>query len=152
MQKIILLALVLLTGASIHAQNGSATQVQWTYTAKKISAKVYEVHMTAKIGTGWHLYSQNAGNGPVPTSFTWTANPLLTPSATTREVGAMKKVYEPAFKSEVHYYQNTVDFVQTVKLKSPVKTTLSGKVEFMVCNDHECLPPTDVPFSVELGS
>lgn len=152
MQKIVLLALVVLTGISVHAQNGSATQVQWTYSAKKISAKVYEVHMTAKIGAGWHLYAQNAGSGPVSTSFSLTANPLVTPSGTIKEVGKLKKVFEPAFKSEVRYYENAVDFVQTVQLKSAVKTSLAGKVEFMVCNDHECLPPTDVPFSVELGS
>jgi thiol:disulfide interchange protein DsbD len=45
-----------------------------------------------------------------------------------------------------------VDFVQTVQVKSAVKTNFAGTVEFMVCNDHECLPPTDVPFTVSLGS
>ena len=64
----------------------------------------------------------------------------------------MKKVFETAFKSEVRYYENAVDFVQTVKVRSDVKTNLAGKVEFMVCNDHECLPPTDVDFSIPLGS
>lgn len=152
MQKIALLVLALSTGAFVHAQSGSATQVQWTYTAKKISAKVYEIHMTAKIGPGWHLYSQTAGDGPVSTSFEFTPNPLLTASGKVKEVGSMKKIFEPAFKSEVHYYQNSVDFVQTVQLKSAVKTSLAGKVEFMVCNDKECLPPTDVPFSVSIGS
>ncbi|TDX00272.1 protein-disulfide reductase DsbD domain-containing protein [Dinghuibacter silviterrae] len=150
MQKIALLALALCTGVFVQAQNGSATQVQWTYTAKKISEKVYEVHMTAKIGAGWHLYAQKAGDGPVSTSFTFTANPLLTATGQVKELGKKITVFEEAFKSNVSYFQNTVDFVQTVTLKSPVKTSFAGKVEFMVCNDHECLPPTDVPFSVAL--
>lgn len=151
MQKILLLALALCTVALTNAQNGSATQVQWTVTAKKISAKVYEVHMSARIGSGWHLYSQNAGDGPVPTSFKFTTNPLVSLTGKAKEVGKMKTVYEQAFKSNVRYYENAVDFVQTVQLKSPVKTTLNSKVEFMVCNDHECLPPTDVDLSVAIG-
>lgn len=32
--------------------------VQWTYTAKKIADKTYEIHLTATIQNTWHLYSQ----------------------------------------------------------------------------------------------
>jgi hypothetical protein len=152
MQKILLLSLALLTGVFTEAQSGSATQVQWTYSAKKVSDKVYEVHMTAHIGGGWHLYSQNGGDGPVSTSFKFTSNPLLSQNGKVKEVGKMITHFEEAFKSNVRYYENTVDFVQTVQVKSAVKTNFAGSVEFMVCNDHECLPPTDVPFTVSLGS
>jgi DsbC/DsbD-like thiol-disulfide interchange protein len=147
-----MLTLLLLAGVMVKAQNGSATQVQWTYSAKKIADKTYEVHLSAKIGAGWHLYAQNAGDGPISTTFTFTKSPLLAPQGPAKEVGKQKKVYETAFKSEVRYYEGSVDFVQTVKLKSDVKTNFAGKVEFMVCNDHECLPPTDVDFSIPLGS
>jgi DsbC/DsbD-like thiol-disulfide interchange protein len=51
---------------------------------------------------------------------------------------------------DVKYYSNKVDFVQTVKVRGNAKTTLSGTVTFMVCNDHECLPPIDKPISVKL--
>ena len=33
--------------------------VSWTFTAKKLGVKTYEVHMTATIQNGWHIYSQN---------------------------------------------------------------------------------------------
>lgn len=152
MQRTLFLALALLTGVFVKAQSGSATQVQWTYSAKKIADKTYEIHMSARIGTKWHMYAQNGGDGPVSTSFTFTKNPLLVTEGTPKEVGKMVKVFEKSFNSEVRYYENSVDFVQTVKLKSNVKTNLSGKVEFMVCNDHECLPPTDVDFTIPVGS
>jgi DsbC/DsbD-like thiol-disulfide interchange protein len=152
MQKVILLALALIAGAAVHAQTGSATQVQWTYTAKKIAAGTYEVHLSARIGGNWHLYAQKGGDGPISTSFTFAQNPLLTLSGSVKEVGTEKSVYESAFKSTVHYYEGSVDFVQIVKLKSDVKTALAGKVEFMVCNDKECLPPTDVDFKIPVGS
>jgi thiol:disulfide interchange protein DsbD len=152
MQKMFLLCLALLAGGALWAQDGSASQVSWTYTAKKIGAGTFEVHMLAHIGGNWHIYAQNAGDGPISTSFTFTKNPLVTVSGLTREVGKMKTVYETAFKSNVHYYESTVDFVQVIKLKSSIKTNLAGKVEFMVCNDKECLPPSDVDFKIPLGS
>jgi len=151
MKKITLFGLALLMGTLVMAQNGSSAQVQWNTTTKKISDKVYEVHITAKIGAGWHMYSQNGGDGPVSTAFTFTKNPLLAPTGKVKEVGKMVTKFEEAFKSNVRYYENMVEFVQTVQLKSKAKTSLARKVEFMVCNDHECLPPTDVNITVNVG-
>ena len=148
-KKITLFGLALLMGTLVMAQSNK--EVTWKYSVKKISDKVYEVHMMANIGGGWHMYSQNGGDGPVSTSFVFTKNPLLAPSGKVKEVGKMVTKYEDAFKSNVRYYENMVDFVQTVQLKSKAKTSLAGKVEFMVCNDHECLPPTDVNISVNIG-
>ena len=51
----------------------------------------------------------------------------------------------------LQYFENTIDFVQTVKLKANVKTNLAGSVEFMVCNDSRCLPPSTVEFKVNIG-
>jgi len=131
------------------AQSGK--QVKWTYSSKKVADKTYEVHMTANIGAGWHMYAQEAGEGPISTKFTFTKNPLVAFNNKTKEAGKMVKKYEDAFKSQVRYYENTVDFVQLVKVKSNAKTAVTGKVEFMVCNDHECLPPDETDFKVNVG-
>jgi hypothetical protein len=146
---IALFSLALLTGTLVKAQ--SSTAVNWTYSAKKIADKTYEVHMTAAVDGNYHIYAQNAGDGPLSTTFTFTKNPLLAADGKPREVGKMVKKFEEAFKSEVRYYEKTVDFVQVVKLKSNVKTNLTGKVEFMVCDDHQCLPPSDVDIKVNIG-
>ena len=45
---------------------------------------------------------------------------------------------------------NKVEFVQTITLKSNVKTAITGEVEFMVCDDRQCLPPDVAKFSVKL--
>ena len=149
MKKLILFGLTVLTGTIAMAQ--STKQVSWNYSAKKIADKTYEIHMTATIGGNFHMYAQNGGDGPLSTTFTFTKNPLLMVDGKTKEVGKMVKKFEDAFKSEVRYYEKTVDFVQVVKLKGNVKTSLAGKVEFMVCNDHECLPPSDVDINVNIG-
>lgn len=131
------------------AQNN---KVNWTFSAKKVADDTYEVHMKADISGKWHLYSQNVGvDGPVPTSFTFTKNPLLTMDGSVKEVGKMIKKNEEVWGGVVNYFENTVDFVQTIKVKGKAKTSLSGKVGYMVCDDQQCLPPTEVPFSVAIG-
>jgi hypothetical protein len=143
------IALVLLTAPAM-AQ--SSKQVSWTWSAKKIADRTYEVHMTATIGGDFHLYAQDAGgDGPIPTAFTFTKSPLLTLDGNVQEKGQLVKKFETAWNHDVKYYEKTVDFVQVVKLKSNIKTSLAGKVEFMVCNDHECLPPADVDIKVNIG-
>lgn len=107
--------------------------------------------MTATINGNWHMYSQDGGEGPFSTTFTFTKNPLINFDGKVKEVGKMKKVYEEAFKSNVRFYEKTVNFVQTIKLRGSAKTNVSGKVEFMVCNDTTCLPPSEVEFSVSIG-
>ncbi|MEO5684966.1 MAG: protein-disulfide reductase DsbD domain-containing protein [Chitinophagaceae bacterium] len=141
--------LLLLTAAA-NAQ--SAKQVQWAYTTKKIADKTYEVHMTATIGANYHMYAQNAGaEGPLPTVFTFVKNPLATVDGKPKEIGKMVKKYESAWPGTVNFYEKTVDFVQVVKLKGNIKTNLAGTVEFIVCNDSQCLPPSTVEFKVNIG-
>ena len=125
--------------------------VQWSYHAKKISDKTYELHATASIEPGWHIYSQTTGKGgPVPTRFIFTQNPLAVLTGTPKELGKPEKVFDKNFNAIVKYYSHKVDFVQTIKLKAAVKTNVTGVVEFMVCNDKNCLPPKKVSFNVSL--
>lgn len=150
MNKLILLAAAILTGTVTMAQ--SSKEVNWTYSAKKIADKTYEVHMTATIGGDYHMYAQDAGgDGPIPTTFTFTKSPLFVLDGAVKEKGQLVKKFESAWNHDVKYYERSVDFVQVIRLKSHVKTSLAGKVEFMVCNDHECLPPADVDIKVNIG-
>jgi hypothetical protein len=149
MKKVLLLVLIYATVITAHAQ--FLNPVHWTYAAKKIDAKTYEVHITALIDGNWHIYSQDAGHGPVPTSFKFTANPLLLLSGKVKEIGNLEKSYDPNFKSELRYYEKQVDFVQIVKVKFAAATVMKGTFTFMVCNDRQCLPPKDIPFSINIG-
>lgn len=126
--------------------------VSWSFTAKKIADKTYEVHFTATIQKGWHLYSQTQPDDAIaqPTAFTFTTNPLLTLDGKVKEKGKMEKFVDKQLKTSANQFSNTVDFVQVVKLKNNVKTSLAGSVEFQTCDDKKCLPPKDVKFSVAL--
>jgi hypothetical protein len=150
MKRLVLAFSLVLAVFAAMAQSNK--EVKWAFSAKKIADKTYEVHLTASINGDWHLYAQNVGvDGPVPTTFTFTKNPLLAFDGKVKELGKVIKKKEEVWGGVVNYYENTVDFVQIIKVKGSAKTSLAGKVEFMVCNDSKCLPPAEIPFSINVG-
>ncbi len=143
----------LLTLLSVFLLNASAqieNPVKWMYSAKKTGDKTYEIHITATLDNKWHIYSQNAGEGPEPTTLTFDKNPLVKLDGKVLEQGKLEKEYDNNFKSELRFFSNKVDFVQKIKLKSSAATILKGSVSYMVCNDKKCLPPKEVPFSIKI--
>jgi thiol:disulfide interchange protein DsbD len=150
MKKYLLAGVLLFCANFLFAQ--IQTPVSWTTSYKKINDKTYEIHLTANMNSGWHIYSQTTPEGgPIPTSLTFTKNPLVTMEGKAKEVGKLEQHVEPLFGNiDVKQFSNKVDFVQLVKLKAPVKTSVNVAVEFMACNDKQCLPPKTEKFSVAL--
>ena len=150
MKHWILTGMAFFAGLMLMAQ--SSKQVKWDYSTKKIGDGLYEIHMTATVNGNYHIYSQTlAVDGPVPTSFKFTPNPLLVLNGKVKEQGKVIKKYEAVWSGNVSYYEKTVDFVQVVKIKTKAKTNLSGSIEFLVCNEKECLPPSEINFKLDLG-
>lgn len=146
--KNVLLFAFLLISASSSAQ--LSNPVKWSYSIVKVADKTFDVKVTAILDKGWHLYAQDAGEGPEPTTFTFTSNPMFKLEGKVKEVGKLRKEYDPNFDSELKFYSNEVTFVQRIKMRSNVATVVNGNVNYMVCNDRKCLPPKDVPFSVKV--
>jgi hypothetical protein len=123
--------------------------VSWTFSAKKIDATTYELHLTAKLEDGWHIYSQTTPQGgPAPTEIAFNKNPLLTLDGATKEIGKMEQRLEVLFGVDVKQFSGKVDFVQVVKRKVNAKTNITGSIKFMTCNDEMCLPPKSLPFTI----
>jgi thiol:disulfide interchange protein DsbD len=148
--KRLVLGMFLLSFASF-AKAQINNPVLWSYSAKKIADKTYEIHATATITGNWHLYAQDAGEGPEPTSFKFTPNPLISFVGKVKEIGKLEKSFDKNFNSVLKYYAGNVDFVQKIKVRSSIATVVKGTVNFMVCNDRQCLPPRDVAFAVNVG-
>lgn len=149
MKKLITATFLVLFAGFANAQINNP--VLWSYSAKKIADKTYEIHMTATITGNWHLYAQDAGTGPEPTTFSFTKNPLISFDGKVKEIGKLEKSFDKNFNSTLKYYANKVDFVQKIKVKSATATVVKGVVNFMVCNDRQCLPPRNVPFTINIG-
>lgn len=146
MKKIILLvAVALFTVSAAFAQ--IQAPVTWSYAAKKVGNNEAIVYLKAKIDNSWHIYSQNVKDGgPVKTSFKFLPSKDFSTVGKTIEPKSIVK-YEDVFKMNVNYFEDQVVFQQKVKLNKGA-TTVKGTVEFMVCNDKQCLPPDEVSFSI----
>jgi thiol:disulfide interchange protein DsbD len=128
------------------------TPYKWSYEAKKIAGNTYELHFTLNVNSPWHTYSQyTPDGGPLPTHFSFTKNPLYSLDGKVKENGKLLEKHEDVFGVDVKYFNGKVDFVQLVKVRGNAKTNFSGSVEFMVCNDQQCLPPTTERFSIPLN-
>jgi len=149
MKKLIMVAVVVFAAVSVNAQ---LNPVAWTFTAKKIDDKTYEIHMTATIQNSWHLYSQKQPDDAIaiPTTFTISPNPLYKLDEKIKEVGKMEMMHDAKLGLSANQYATKVDFVQKIKLKAAVKTNFNGSVEYQTCDDKKCLPPKTVNFSVAI--
>lgn len=148
MNRLILILISFLTGSVAFAQSDV---VQWKFESKKLAEKKYEVKLIAMVKNPWHIYSINTPDGgPIPTKISFTKNPLTSLDGKIKEVGKLETHFEEVFDVDTKYFNNKVEFVQVVNVKGNAKTNLAGTVEFMTCNDKECLPPKSVPFSVAL--
>lgn len=149
MKKLLFLTFILALAGIAKAQ---LNPVNWSYAAKKLSDKTYELRITATIQSGWHLYSQVQPSDAIaePTSVSFNKNPLLTLDGKIKEEGKLEKFRDAKLDVSANQYSSKVDFVQVVKLKANAKTNVNGSVRYQTCNDEKCLPPKTVNFTVAL--
>lgn len=148
----IILASLFLITTSVNAQ--LLQPIKWSYSAKKTADKTYEIHFTATIQSGWHLYSQSQPEDAIiePTAFTFNNNPLVSLDGKVKEVGKMEKFRDAKLDISANQYSKTVDFVQVVKLKANAKTSITGSVAFQTCNDERCLPVKTEKFTIAISN
>ncbi|MFC3199164.1 protein-disulfide reductase DsbD N-terminal domain-containing protein [Parapedobacter deserti] len=121
--------------------------VKWSYAAKKVSKDEAVLFLKADIDAGWHLYSQHVDEGgPVKTTFAFAPSGQYELVGKTAEPQPIKK-YEEVFGMEVAYFEKQAVFQQRIKLKAG-QTVVKGTVEYMVCDDQQCLPPDERTFAI----
>jgi len=141
MKKIILVLLLTLSFvgyAQIHKP------VKWKTSTVKISEKEYDLVAVATIESKWHLYSQIVPeNGPLPTVFAFKGNKNYLKKGNTKEEKG-HEVDDKIFNMRIKYFDEKATFKQRIRLRTKEKFKIDATVEFMVCDDSSCLPPTEV--------
>jgi len=123
--------------------------VKWNFEIEAVDENEVDLIIRADIDTGWHLYSQEAGEGPVSTSFTFFENENIKTKGKVHE-GEAHEEYDSNFESVLRYFDTEAIFTQRIKLLTEESTLLKGELQFMVCNDAMCLPPEWVDIQVVL--
>ena len=116
-----------------------------------------QIVLTVQLDKGWHMYSltQPAG-GPLKTTLTLQPNAILAVAKPVQ--GKPKKVKDTAFNIMSEMFEGKVAFAVPIKVKPGVsgKQTVTARIEYMLCNEGNCLPPTrlDIPvtFTVTKGA
>ena len=147
MKKKFLLSCLLIIMAWLPSFAQIQEPVKFKTELKTISDTEAQIVFTGKIDAGWHVYSTDLPSGG-PISATFNVDKIegvelvgkLTPQG--KEIENFDKVFE----MKLRYFENTATFVQKFKI-TDASYQIEGYLEYGACNDENCLPPTEVPFS-----
>ncbi len=149
MKKTILSLLLSFISLTIFAQ--IQNPVKWTYSVENNGKEEATLVIKASIDKGWHLYSQFIGEGgPVPTSFRFDKSSNYTLVGKVNEIPKAKPIFDEIFGMQVAWFESSATFKQKIKVSSGKDFKLNGALEFMVCDDKQCLPPDEVEFSFDI--
>lgn len=126
--------------------------IEWTAEVNKKNDSIYDLVFTANLESGWHLYSQEevAAGGPLPTEFSFNADEgKYELVGETMEPDGVA-LFDPVFDMDIKYFEDEVEFVQTIKVNADALPTIEASVFFMVCDEEQCLAPETVPFTLSL--
>ena len=147
MKKKFLLSWLLIIMAWLPSFAQIQEPVKFKTELKTISDTEAQIVFTGNIDAGWHVYSTDLPSGG-PISATFNVEKIqgaelmgkLTPQG--KEIENFDKVFE----MKLRYFENTATFVQKFKI-TDASYQIEGYLEYGACNDENCLPPTEVPFS-----
>lgn len=149
MKKTILSLLLSFISLTLFAQ--IQNPVKWTYSVENNGKEEATLVIKASIDKGWHLYSQFIGEGgPVPTSFRFDKNNNYTLVGKVNEIPKAKPIFDEIFGMQVAWFESSATFKQKIKVSSNKDFKINGALEFMVCDDKQCLPPEEVEFSFDI--
>lgn len=114
--------------------------VKWSFNVVVVNENEVDLVIHADIEEGWYVYSQDAGDGPISTSFAFFDNDKLELIGSVTEGEAIED-YDPNFEATLRFFKSEADFIQRIKLLTQDTTLIKGEFEFMVCNKGMCLPP-----------
>jgi len=135
---------------SVVVQAQDLQPVRWQFSAVPVNDHKARLMFTASMDDGWHIYSQFLEEGgPLPTTFTFQPGDNFSLQGKVVEESTPFKTYDETFMMPIAWFDKTAVFSQEVKVRSAA-AIIKGKIEFMVCNGELCLPPEEIPFSVEV--
>ena len=125
--------------------------VSWSHSVEDKSPTEKVIVFSATIKGDWHLYGTDLpSGGPTPTSL---IVDKITGAQLVGKLTASKKPIEkhdPNFDMTLRFYSGQVSFRQTLRITDPKAFAFSGAIRYMVCNDEQCLPPTNWDFTIAL--
>lgn len=135
-------------GIPSQAESQILQPCRWSFTVEQQGNGEAILISTAKLDSGWHLYSQHIpGKGPA-TKFTYTRSEAYTLAGETEESDTIRK-YDPYLEMEVICFEKEAVFRQKINVLSKKDFTLTGTIDYMVCLNQCVLSDEEFSFSVK---
>ncbi len=138
----------------LHGNAQIADPVKWTFSHENTGEMEAELVFRATIDRPWHLYSAYLPEGgPIATTATFEESEEYSLVGGIIEVTRPEKKYDEGFRMELGTISGRAELRQKVRFFSRGTHTISGGIEFQVCNDVTCLPPRfeEFTFTVTAG-
>lgn len=147
MKKKFLLSCLLIIMAWLPSFAQIQEPVKFKTELKTISDTEAQIVFTGNIDAGWHVYSTDLPSGG-PISATFNVEKIQGAELTGKLTPQGKEIenFDKVFEMKLRYFENTATFVQKFKI-TDASYQIEGYLEYGACNDENCLPPTEVPFS-----
>ena len=143
------MGVAILMATSIFAQ--VEDPVKWTFSVDNVIGQEAELVFSAEIDYPWHLYSAHLPEGgPIATKPWYDESDNYTLVDEIAESPKAKVKFDAGFQMDVGTLAGKAEFRQKVKFKDAGTQTVSGEIEFQVCDDEVCLPPKSVSFAFEV--
>jgi DsbC/DsbD-like thiol-disulfide interchange protein len=152
MRLVTALLLFLLTAGAAHAAPPAAVVSARTLLATDAvhAGKTAKVAVLARIESGYHINDHKPSlDYLIPTRVAFEASPSLKVEQVVYPRG--KPVKFDFVDSPISVYEGEIRVGSILKVEGSAKPgdyTLRGKFMYQACNDHACLPPASVPFTV----
>ena len=119
--------------------------VSWDFSQKQISETEVELTFKASIDEPWHMYSQFIEDDIIATKFTffYEGDTIVSKPSEGKSI----EQYEPLWEMTLRYFEHEAIFKQRITVNSKSNIELGGYVDFMVCDESQCLPPDYSEFS-----
>ena len=123
--------------------------VAWKSSVKQEAAGEYTITFKADVEQGWHVYDLGPYEvgGPMATTFVFEGEGFELNGNVVASRDSKREQNE-IYDMEIGYYEGSVEFTQ--KVKAEAGTTINVMVEWMACNDENCVTG-DQDFKLKLG-
>lgn len=118
--------------------------VSWSIEQKPTSNTTADIIIRAKLEKGWHLYGMNLPpDGPVPTKIVIEQLDNAKKEGGIQPKSKLTEVHDPNFNMKLGWYSDEAVFVQKISFTDPKAVFAKIAINYMVCDDNTCLPPTE---------
>ncbi|MDD3107659.1 MAG: cytochrome c biogenesis protein CcdA [Alistipes sp.] len=142
---------VLLSLCWVTALFGANDPVRWSVESRQETKGRMDLIFTARIASPWHMYDLGPyTEGPNATTFTFVPNAQVRLLGGVEQLSTPTRLYDSIFGMQIGYFEREAQFRQRLEWVAGEQSLLEVTIEWMVCDDQQCMPPSEKELKIPL--